>query len=56
MSERMRKIIIQEHPALVWETVRREEVRTSQTRREREEVRSDEWVAKRGAQWIEVIR
>jgi hypothetical protein len=52
-SEKTQKTIIQEHPTLVWETTRREEARTSQTRRDREEVTSDEWVATKGAQRIE---
>jgi hypothetical protein len=48
--ERTRKTITQENPTLVWQTTRREEARTTQTRRKREEVTSDEWVATRGAQ------
>jgi hypothetical protein len=51
--ERTRKTITQEHPTLVWQTTRREQTRTTQTRRKREEVTSDEWVATRGAQRIE---
>jgi hypothetical protein len=41
--ERTRKTITKEHRTLVWQT----------TRRKREEVTSDEWVATRGAQRIE---
>jgi hypothetical protein len=51
--ERTRKTITQEHRTLVWQTEGREEARTTQTERKREEVTSDEWVATRGAQRIE---
>jgi hypothetical protein len=51
--ERTRKTITQEHPTLVWQRTRKEEARTTQTRRKREEVTSDAWVGTRGAQRIE---
>jgi hypothetical protein len=51
--ERTLKTITQEHPTLVWQTTRREDARTTQTRRKTEEMTSDEWVATRGAQKIE---
>jgi hypothetical protein len=38
---------------LVWQMTRREEARTTQTRRKTEDVTSDEWVATRGAHRIE---
>jgi uncharacterized protein YvpB len=53
MPERTQKTITQEHPMIVWQTTRREEARTTQTRRKTEEVTSDEWVATREAQRIE---
>jgi hypothetical protein len=46
-------MITQEHPMLVWQMTRREEARTTQTRRKTEEVTSDDWIATRGAQRIE---
>jgi hypothetical protein len=51
--DRTRKTIIHEQPTLVWQTTRREEARTNQTRKKTEEVTSEEWLATRGAQWIE---
>jgi hypothetical protein len=51
--ERARMMIIQEHPTLVWQTPRREEGIANLTRREIEEVTSDEHIAMRGAQSIE---
>jgi hypothetical protein len=52
-AERTRKTITQEHRTLVGQTTRREEARTTQTRRKKEDVTSDEWVATRGTQRIE---
>jgi hypothetical protein len=53
-SEETRTTFIQAHPTLVWETTRREDARSSHTRREREEVTSGgDWVVTRGAQRIE---
>jgi hypothetical protein len=51
--ERTRNTITQEHPRQVWQTTRREEARTNQTRKKTEEVINDEWVTTRGAQRIE---
>jgi hypothetical protein len=51
--ERTQKTITQEHPKLVWQTTRREEARTNQTRKKEEEVTNKEWVATRGTQRIE---
>jgi hypothetical protein len=45
MSERWQKMITQDLVMLVWQTTRKEEARTNQTRRETEEVTSDECVA-----------
>jgi hypothetical protein len=49
MPESMRKTILQEHLALVWQTTRWEEIKMNPTRKGTEEVTSDKQLATR---WV----